>query len=274
MPAAASPPDVPALARRLRAGDRATLARAITLVESKRADHQQAAHQLVQELLAETGKAVRVGITGSPGVGKSTTIDALGTYLTGEGHRVAVLAVDPSSTRTGGSILGDKTRMARLAADPGAFIRPSPTSRTRAQSSLGRSGSISSDAISVGVQPLALAGFIAIALAILWGMAGLLRRTSTRRHFLLLGGLGLIALITLVINQVHAPTVILDKVSGAAAGQGAPFSLTDFFVVNTGIAVYVALAMVAVAFLHATTVTLLSLRASTVVDASLARAPD
>src|SRR5882762_5908603 len=108
LPAAASLPDVPALARRLRAGDRATLARAITLVESKRADHQQAAHQLVQELLAETGKAVRVGITGSPGVGKSTTIDALGTYLTGEGHKVAVLAVDPSSTRTGGSILGDK----------------------------------------------------------------------------------------------------------------------------------------------------------------------
>jgi LAO/AO transport system kinase len=130
MPAAASPPDVPALARRLRAGDRATLARAITLVESKRADHQQAAHQLVQELLAETGKAVRVGITGSPGVGKSTTIDALGTYLTGEGHRVAVLAVDPSSTRTGGSILGDKTRMARLAVDPNAFIRPSPAAGT------------------------------------------------------------------------------------------------------------------------------------------------
>ena len=142
------------------------------------------------------------------------------------------------------------------------------------QSALGRSGSISSDAMRVGVQPLALAGFIAIALAILWGVAGLLRRTSTRRHFLLLGGLGLIALVTLVINQVHAPTVILDKVSNAAAGQGAPFSLTDFFVVNTGIAVYVALAMVAVAFLHATTVTLLSLKAPTVVDASLARAPD
>jgi len=125
-----TPPDVPALARRLRAGDRASLARAITLVESKRADHQQAAHQLVQELLAETGKAVRVGITGSPGVGKSTTIDALGAYLTGEGHRVAVLAVDPSSTRTGGSILGDKTRMARLAVDPNAFIRPSPAAGT------------------------------------------------------------------------------------------------------------------------------------------------
>jgi len=129
MPAAA-PPDIPLLARRLRTGDRATLARAITLVESRRADHQKAAHLLVQELIAETGKAVRVGITGSPGVGKSTTIDALGTYLTGEGHKVAVLAVDPSSARTGGSILGDKTRMARLAVDPNAFIRPSPAAGT------------------------------------------------------------------------------------------------------------------------------------------------
>src|SRR3954449_11174420 len=90
------------LARKLRAGDRASLARAITLIESKRADHQQAAHRLVQQVIAETGKATRVGITGSPGVGKSTTIDALGTYLTGKGHKVAVLAVDPSSTRTGG----------------------------------------------------------------------------------------------------------------------------------------------------------------------------
>src|SRR5436853_1667328 len=124
------PPDIPTLARKLRAGDRATLARAITLVESMRADHQQAAHRLVQELLGETGKAVRVGITGSPGVGKSTTIDALGTYLTEKGHKIAVLAVDPSSTRTGGSILGDKTRMSRLAVDPSAFIRPSPTSGT------------------------------------------------------------------------------------------------------------------------------------------------
>jgi GTPase len=118
------------LAAGIRAGERATLARAITLIESKRADHRLAAHQLVQELLPLTGKAVRLGITGAPGAGKSTTIDALGTYLTGQGHKVAVLAVDPSSTRTGGSILGDKTRMPRLASDPQAFVRPSPSSGT------------------------------------------------------------------------------------------------------------------------------------------------
>jgi LAO/AO transport system kinase len=118
------------LTRGIRAGDRATLARAITLIESKRADHRGEAHRLVQQLLPRTGKAVRLGITGAPGAGKSTTIDALGTYLTAQGHQVAVLAVDPSSTRTGGSILGDKTRMARLATDPRAFIRPSPSSGT------------------------------------------------------------------------------------------------------------------------------------------------
>ena len=84
----------------------------------------------MQDLLPATGKAVRVGITGVPGVGKSTTIDALGTFLTGKGHKVAVLAVDPSSARTGGSILADKTRMARLASDPNAFVRPSPSSGT------------------------------------------------------------------------------------------------------------------------------------------------
>jgi len=84
----------------------------------------------VQELLPHTGSAVRLGITGAPGAGKSTTIDVLGTYLTGKGHKVAVLAVDPSSTRTGGSILGDKTRMAQLAMDANAFVRPSPSSGT------------------------------------------------------------------------------------------------------------------------------------------------
>jgi LAO/AO transport system kinase len=118
------------LARGIREGDRATLARAITLIESKRADHRITAHHLVQKLLPLTGNAVRLGITGAPGAGKSTTIDALGTFLTSKGHKVAVLAVDPSSTRTGGSILGDKTRMARLAIDPNAFIRPSPSSGT------------------------------------------------------------------------------------------------------------------------------------------------
>jgi len=119
-----------ALAAGVRAGERAMLARAITLIESKRVDHRGEAHRLVQDLLPRTGKAVRLGITGAPGAGKSTTIDAPGTYLTGLGHKVAVLAVDPSSTRTGGSILGDKTRMAQLAMDANAFIRPSPSSGT------------------------------------------------------------------------------------------------------------------------------------------------
>src|SRR5574340_312844 len=127
---AARTPQIAELARAIRAGDRATLARAITLIESKRADHRMQAHRLVQDLLPATGKAVRLGITGAPGAGKSTSIDALGTYLTAEGHRVAVLAVDPSSTRTGGSILGDKTRMEELSRLAGAFIRPSPSGDT------------------------------------------------------------------------------------------------------------------------------------------------
>ncbi|MFC6080538.1 methylmalonyl Co-A mutase-associated GTPase MeaB [Sphaerisporangium aureirubrum] len=114
----------------VRAGSVGWIARAITLVESTRADHRELAQRLLVELTPLAGKARRVGVTGVPGVGKSTFIDALGVHLTGEGHRVAVLAVDPSSTRTGGSILGDKTRMARLATDPAAFIRPSPTSGT------------------------------------------------------------------------------------------------------------------------------------------------
>jgi LAO/AO transport system kinase len=122
--------DVHEYAKGVLAADRGILSRAITLVESRRADHRALAQELLVELLPRTGGAHRVGITGVPGVGKSTFIDALGTSLTAADHRVAVLAVDPSSSRTGGSILGDKTRMARLAVDPAAFIRPSPTSGT------------------------------------------------------------------------------------------------------------------------------------------------
>jgi LAO/AO transport system kinase len=130
MAAPSSSPDVERLAQGVRSGDRTVLSRAITLIESKRADHRATAAALTQALLQATGKAVRVGITGSPGVGKSTTIDSLGSMLTRQGHKVAVLAVDPSSRRTGGSILADKTRMARLSIDPNAFIRPSPSSGT------------------------------------------------------------------------------------------------------------------------------------------------
>jgi LAO/AO transport system kinase len=125
-----APIDIKVLTKDLRDGSRAALARAITLIESRRSDHQAAARDLVQALLPDTGKAVRVGITGSPGVGKSTTIDRLGMFLIERGHKVAVLAVDPSSARTGGSILADKTRMARLAASDSAYIRPSPASGT------------------------------------------------------------------------------------------------------------------------------------------------
>jgi LAO/AO transport system kinase len=118
------------LAFAIRSGDRSALPRAITLVESTRPDHREIAQRLLMELMPDAGKAVHVGITGVPGVGKSTIIEALGMSLIEQGHRVAVLAVDPSSTRTGGSILGDKTRMARLAVHPDAYIRPSPTSGT------------------------------------------------------------------------------------------------------------------------------------------------
>src|SRR5262249_31685129 len=116
--------EIKSLAKDLRAGSRAALARAITLIESRRADHQASARELVQALLPDTGKAVRVGITGSPGVGKSTTIDALGMYLIGQGHKVAVLAVDPSSARTGGSIPGAQTPQAQLSASDHALIPP------------------------------------------------------------------------------------------------------------------------------------------------------
>ncbi|MFG2305632.1 methylmalonyl Co-A mutase-associated GTPase MeaB [Actinacidiphila glaucinigra] len=111
-------------------GSRAWIARAITLVESSRPDHRELAQRLLTELLPHAGKARRIGVSGVPGVGKSTFIDAFGTLLTGLGHRVAVLAVDPSSTLTGGSILGDKTRMERLAVDRSAFVRPSPSAGT------------------------------------------------------------------------------------------------------------------------------------------------
>ncbi|MFE1836582.1 methylmalonyl Co-A mutase-associated GTPase MeaB [Streptomyces sviceus] len=111
-------------------GKRAIVARAITLVESTHPRHRSLAQQLLTELLPHSGRARRIGVSGVPGVGKSTFIDAFGTMLTSLGHRVAVLAVDPSSSRTGGSILGDKTRMERLAVDPNAFVRPSPSAGT------------------------------------------------------------------------------------------------------------------------------------------------
>ncbi len=118
--------DIPALAERLRNGDRRALARAITLVESGRADHRADALALLDAVGAGQ-QAVRIGLSGTPGVGKSTFIESFGLMLTGQGRRVAVLAVDPSSARSGGSILGDKTRMDQLAREPLAFIRPSPS---------------------------------------------------------------------------------------------------------------------------------------------------
>src|SRR5258707_1328740 len=121
------PIDVKEYAKGVLGSSRTTLARAITLVESTKPAHRELAQQLLVELLPHAGGSHRVGITGVPGAGKSTFIEALGTDLTAAGHRVAVLAVDPSSSRTGGSILGDKTRMEPLPVDPGAFIRPSPT---------------------------------------------------------------------------------------------------------------------------------------------------
>ncbi|MBA3282382.1 MAG: methylmalonyl Co-A mutase-associated GTPase MeaB [Acidimicrobiia bacterium] len=118
--------DVEELIAAVSSGDRRALARAITLVESTRPDHRAEAAELLDGVLPRTGNAVRIGISGPPGVGKSTFIEALGAHLTGNGHRLAVLAVDPSSSRSGGSILGDKTRMETLARDPDAFIRPTP----------------------------------------------------------------------------------------------------------------------------------------------------
>jgi len=116
-----------ALLNGIRSGDRRALAKAITLIESTRRDHQARGQAVLDALLPQTGRSIRIGISGAPGVGKSTFIEALGLHLIGEGHRVAVLAVDPSSTVTGGSILADKTRMEDLSHAPQAFIRPSPT---------------------------------------------------------------------------------------------------------------------------------------------------
>ena len=122
--------DPAALAEGVLAGQRRALARAITLIESTRPDHRLAAEALLNRLLPHTGRSVRVGITGVPGAGKSTFIESLGLHLIAQGHRPAVLAVDPSSPRSGGSILGDKTRMEELTRDPRAFIRPSPSGCT------------------------------------------------------------------------------------------------------------------------------------------------
>ena len=124
------PGGVAGLAPAVAGGDRRALARAITLIESTRADHQREAEALLAALPPEPGRAMRIGISGAPGVGKSTFIEALGLYLIGRGHRVAVLAVDPSSPRGGGALLGDKTRMAELARRPEAFVRPSPAAGT------------------------------------------------------------------------------------------------------------------------------------------------
>ncbi|SHG90389.1 methylmalonyl Co-A mutase-associated GTPase MeaB [Marivita hallyeonensis] len=119
--------DIDDLAKRILAGERRALARAITLVESGRADHRQDTLRLFEALKGHGKEALRIGLSGTPGVGKSTFIEAFGMMLTRQGLKVAVLAVDPSSTRSGGSILGDKTRMERLSRDPNAFIRPSPS---------------------------------------------------------------------------------------------------------------------------------------------------
>lgn len=117
-----------ALTERIRSGDRRALAKAITLIENRRPDQRRLADRLISQLMQHTGTAIRVGITGAPGVGKSTFIEALGLHLIGRGHRLAVLAVDPSSKISGGSILGDRVRMERLSREPNAFIRPSPSS--------------------------------------------------------------------------------------------------------------------------------------------------
>ncbi|EDM72378.1 arginine/ornithine transport system ATPase [Roseobacter sp. AzwK-3b] len=124
-PAAAM--DIETFSQAITSGDRRALSRAITLIESSRADHREQAVQLIEHLKTANRQAIRIGLSGTPGVGKSTFIESFGKMLTGQGLKVAVLAVDPSSARSGGSILGDKTRMEELSRDPNAFIRPSPS---------------------------------------------------------------------------------------------------------------------------------------------------
>ncbi len=136
--------EVQNLADKIIAGDRRALSRAITLVESSRSDHRSKAHKLVNCLNLHGRKAIRIGLSGTPGVGKSTFIESLGMHLTSQGLRIAVLAIDPSSVRSGGSILGDKTRMDRLSRSPNAFIRPSPT-----QSHLGGVARHTRDVVSI-----------------------------------------------------------------------------------------------------------------------------
>ncbi len=142
--------DTEDLAQRVRQGERRALARAITLIESSRPDHRAAAEALLEALAENRHEALRIGLSGTPGVGKSTFIEAFGTMLADRGLKVAVLAVDPSSARTGGSILGDKTRMPRLARHPNAYIRPSPS-----QSTLGGVGRRTREAVAL----LEAAGF-------------------------------------------------------------------------------------------------------------------
>ena len=125
-----NPADPKILIKGVRNQDRRLLSKTITLIESARPDHQQLARKIVDELLPHTGKTIRLGITGVPGVGKSTFIESLGMLLIQSGHRVAVLAVDPSSSRSGGSVMADKTRMEKLAVEENAFIRPSPSGGT------------------------------------------------------------------------------------------------------------------------------------------------
>jgi LAO/AO transport system kinase len=171
------------LARAVCEGDRRALARAITLVESTRADHRAEAVALLEEILPATGTATRVGISGAPGAGKSTFIETLGVHLVDAGHRVAVLAVDPSSARSGGSILGDKTRMEQLSRRPEAFIRPSPSGgtlggvarRTREALLVCEAGSfdvVLVETVGVGQSEVAVAGMVDLFVLLLAPGAG------------------------------------------------------------------------------------------------------